>query len=56
MHKLGQSRCAMAEFVAQPPVSLGFFDWIQILPLDIFDERDFERFGIVEIADNCRYL
>src|SRR3546814_12235281 len=42
----------MAEFSNQFPISFGLFDRIKVLALDILNESDFQRFRIVEIANN----
>ena len=43
---LGEARLGAAEFGHEPLVGLGLFERRQILALQIFDERDFERLGI----------
>ena len=52
----GERRLAMAEILDQPLIGLGFFDRVQIFALDILDQRNFERFGFVEIAHDHRDL
>ena len=45
---------AMAELVGKPLIGFGFFDRVQVLALDILDQRNFERFTVVKITDNRR--
>src|SRR4051794_2338172 len=40
----------MAEIVDQAVIRLGLFDRVEILALDILDERDLESLGIAEFA------
>ncbi len=54
--ELAQSLLGMPEILDQAMIRLGLFDRIEILPLNILDQRDFERFGIVERADDHRHL
>src|SRR3546814_19275661 len=42
----------MAEFSNQFPISFGLFDRVKVLALNILNESDFQRFRIVEIANN----
>src|SRR3546814_6417650 len=51
-HKTAKRLLAMAEFSNQFPISFGLFDRIKVLALDILNESDFQRFRIVEIANN----
>ena len=46
----------MAKFVAQPFIRLRFFNRIQILTLNILDQRNFQRLGIIKCAHNRRYM
>ena len=41
----------MPEIIAQLAIGLGLFNRIKILTLDIFDQRDLERFFVGKIAD-----
>src|SRR5436305_1902313 len=41
-----------SKFVSQSGVPLGFFDWVEIGSLQIFDQRKFEDFQVVSCADN----
>src|SRR4030095_4348273 len=61
--RVGHSRPATADFesntflphskfVSQSGVPLGFFDWVEIGALQIFDQRKFEDFQVVSCADN----
>ena len=52
--QLGQHVLGMAEVADQPLIRLGFLDRVQILALDIFDQRDLERGGVVEVAHDNR--
>jgi hypothetical protein len=40
----------------KPLICFGFLDRIQILALDILDERDLERLDIIEFANDDRDL
>ena len=51
---LGQRVLGMAVIARQPLIRLRLFDRVEILALDILDQRDLERFGIVELADDDR--
>src|SRR3546814_11882842 len=51
-HKTAKRLLAMADFSNQFPTSFGLFDRIKVLALDILNESDFQRFRIVEIANN----
>src|SRR3546814_17843728 len=51
-HKTAKRLLAMAEFSNQFPISFGLFDRIKVPALDILNESDFQRFRIVEIANN----
>ena len=44
----------MAIFVDQPLIGLGLLDRVEILALDILEQGDFERLGVVEVADDHR--
>ena len=46
VNDLCQHFLAVAVIPDQPVIPLGFLDRVQILTLNIFDERDFERLGI----------
>ena len=46
----------MPEQIRQLSISFGFFNRIKILTLDIFQQGNFKRFGIVKIANNRRQL
>jgi hypothetical protein len=46
----------MAIFAGQPLIRLRLFDRVEILALDILDQRDLERLGIVEVADYDRTI
>ena len=46
----------MPEIVDQPAIRPRLFDRVQILALDILDERNLVGCGIVEIADECGNL
>ena len=50
--ELGQRVLGMAEIADQPPIGLGLLDRVEVLALDILDQRDLERLGIVEFADD----
>ena len=54
VHELAQFRRTVAERLGQLPVGLGFFYCIEVLSLDILQQSDFERFSVVEMADNGR--
>ena len=47
---------AVLKLVDQTTIGLRFLDWIQILPLNIFNQSDFKRLCLVEFADQRRYL
>ena len=51
-----QHALTMAEIIAELAIGLGFLDRIQILTLNVFDQRNFQRLFIGEIADNRLYL
>ena len=40
------------QFVGQPPVRLRFFDRIQIVALDVLDERDLQQLIVGDLADD----
>ena len=56
MHQLRQLRSAMPEQIGQLFICFGFFNRIQILTLDIFQQCNFKRFGIVKIAHDRRQI
>ena len=45
-----------SELLDQSPDRLGSFDWVEILPLDVFDERPLGGRLIPNLADNGWYL
>ena len=47
---------AKTEFAREPRESEGLFDRVQVLALQIFDEREFEHFLVRCGADDCRGL
>src|SRR5690349_16436229 len=46
----------VAEFLDQAAVALAFLDRVEILPLDVLDQRDLGRAAIVHLADDHRNL
>ena len=46
----------MAKQFGQLFVSFGFFDGIEILPLDIFKQSNFKCFRIIKVANYCRNI
>ena len=46
----------MAIIGDQPPVAVRFLDRVEVAALDILQQGDFESLGIVEIANDDRYL
>ena len=54
--RLRQGVLGMAELVHQPLVAFGLFQGGQVLPLDVLDQRDFQRFPVRELADDDRHL
>ena len=54
--QLGNLFLGMREFVDQALIALGLFDRGQVLALDVFYQRDFERFLVVEVLDYNRNL
>ena len=53
---LGEHLLRMPIFARQPLIGLRFFDRVEILALDVLDQRDLERLGIVEVANDDRHL
>src|SRR5579885_697790 len=51
---LGEALLRVAELLHEPAVALGFLERAQILALDVLDEGDFERFAVLEFADDDR--
>src|SRR6185503_582414 len=51
VYQLRERFLAMSIFVGETLVGLGFLDRVEILALDILDQRHFQRFGITEIAN-----
>ena len=47
-----QFALAVAEIIAQLAIGLCFFDRIQILPLDILDQSNFEGFLVGKLAND----
>src|SRR6202008_1180093 len=45
---------SVSEFADQALVRIGFLDRVKIAALDILEQRDLERIGIVELADDDR--
>ena len=35
---------------------LSFFEWAEVFALEVFDQRDFEEFAVVDIPDDDRNL
>ena len=56
MDEPAQRVLRVPEFADQPFVSFGLFDRVQVLPLDVLEDRDFQRLLIVEVADNDGYF
>ena len=52
--QLAERFLAMAIIADQPAIGLGLLDRVEILALDILDERDLERLGVAEVADDRR--
>ena len=52
--RLGHALLGMAETVHQLTKAHRLFDRIQIFALNVFNDRDFQNFGIVKIARNYR--
>ena len=50
----GETRLGAAKLVHQPAVGLGFLERRQILALQVLDQRDFQRVGIRQRADDDR--
>ena len=46
----GDGLLRQVEFVGQAPVGLRFLDRIQILALDVFDQRDLEHLVVGDVA------
>ena len=53
---LGQRFLRMAIFARKPLIRLRLFDRVEVLALDILDQRNFERLRIVEVADDDGHL
>ncbi len=53
---LGQRFLRMAIFAGKPLIRLRLFDRVEVLALDILDQRDLERLRIVEVADDDGHL
>ena len=51
-----QPGLAVAKILAQPRIGLCFLDHVEVLALDILDDRDLQRFLVVEVADDGRNL
>ena len=54
--RLCQHFLRVAEFVNEPAVRLRLFDRVQILPLDVLDQRNLQRFAVGVIADDDRHF
>ena len=60
--QLAKGVLSVAEFVDKPLISRRFFDGREIDALNVFDQRDLQRLGVVEVADkngnasNFRFL
>ena len=52
--ELAELLLGMAIFVDQPLIGLRLLDRVEVLALDILDQRDFERFVVAELADDRR--
>ncbi len=50
--RFANSLLRVPEPVHQLPISGGLFDWVQIGTLDILDDRDFQHFRVIVIADH----
>src|SRR6185503_18578992 len=50
--ELAELLLGMAEVGDQPTIGLRFLDRVQILALDVLDQRDFERLLVAEFADD----
>ena len=46
----------MAVVAHQPLIGLGLLDRVEVLALDVLDQRDLERRGVVEVADDDRHF
>src|SRR5262245_58780004 len=44
-----------SKFASQSRVALGFFDWVEIGALQVFDQRKFEDLQIVCSSDDSRH-
>ena len=49
---LGQRFLRMTELVEQPLIGLRFLDRVEILPLDILQQRDLQRLAVAIVADD----
>ncbi|KAK0330219.1 hypothetical protein LTR94_033717, partial [Friedmanniomyces endolithicus] len=54
--RLGQCLLRVAEFVEQPLIGLRLLDRVEILPLDILQKSDLQRFAVGIVADDDRHL
>jgi hypothetical protein len=54
--ELAELFLGMAEVGDQPLIGLGFLDRVEVLALDILDQRDFQRLLVAELADDGRNL
>ncbi len=66
-HRIGDVAAAFAEraaelflrvteFLDEPAIALAFFDRVEVLALDVLDQRDLGRAAIVHLADDHRNL
>src|SRR5215472_7351362 len=55
-NRLGEVSLAAAKFLHQPAIGLRFLERRQVLTLQVLDQRDFERFGIGDRANDDRDL
>src|SRR5882757_8815732 len=54
--ELAERFLGMTIVVDQPVIGLGLLDRVQVLTLDILDQRDLQRLGIVELTDDDRHF
>ena len=52
--RLGHLLLRVPEFIHQLTITRRFLDRVQVGPLDVFDDRNFEHFDIGELAHNDR--
>ena len=52
----GQILRGMPELLDQPTVAIRLFDCIEVLPLNVLDERELQRLPIVKRANDDRHL